>query len=256
MKKVLIIPNPYLENKETVIKKVINNLEKIETVIFDKPLINKKDYLALNKYLIDVDCIITLGGDGSLLKVAMIAAKNDIPLLGINYGNRGYLTSLKKNELKQLKRLVKDEYKTDSRMMLDVLIDNGKRYEQLALNDVIINKKEINVPIKLSVNKKDIYYGDGLIVSTLTGSSAYNYSAGGPLLKKGRQVVLTPICPVSRNNKSKIYEDDFKLHIKPVRDLRDEALVSVDGFKPIRINNKSTIIISASKYQVKLIRFN
>lgn len=252
MKKVLIIPNPYLKNKKEIIKNVINNLGDIQTLIFDEPLNNNEKLKDIKGF----DCFITLGGDGSLLKVAEAAAKNKVPLLGINYGGTGYLTSIKKDELKKLKKLKDDDYKIEKRLMLDVLIKNEKNiYKQIALNDVIINKKGINVPIKLEINNEDIYYGDGIVVSTPTGSSAYNYSAFGPLLKeKDKQFVLTPICPVARKNKSKKYSLDAILNIKSIRDNRDKAEVSIDGFKPILINKKSTIIISASKYYTQIIK--
>lgn len=256
MKKILLVPNPYLKDKENVLKEVNSKLKDFEVKIFDMPLNNKKDYDIFVDVLKDADCLITLGGDGSLLKVCDLAAKNNIPLLGINYGGAGFLTSLKKDELDKLNRLLNDEYKIRECLMLDVTVKSDIEYHQLALNDVVIFKNEVNVPIKLQVNNEDIYYGDGLIVSTATGSSAYNYSAGGPLLDRdSKQIVLTPICPVGRKSSSKIYENE-SFSIKSIRDVRDEAVVSIDGFKPISINNKSTILISASKYTTKFIKFD
>lgn len=254
MKKILIVPNPYLENKEDIIKRINEILFNNKISVFDLSLNNEKNYEELSKTLKDTDAIITLGGDGSLLRVAQDAAKMNVPLLGINYGGTGYLTSLKKNELEPLKKLINNEYYIENRFMLKIKLNDN--YEHLVLNDVIIAKKDIDVPIKLKVNEEEIYYGDGLIISTPTGSSAYNYSAGGPLLDaKSRQIVLTPICPVGRKNSYKIYDDKTVLNISSIRDNRDEALVCIDGLKPILINNKSTVTISASKYETKLIRF-
>ena len=256
MKKILLVPNPYLKDKENVLKEVNSRLKTFEVNIFDMPLNDKKDYDVFIDSLKDIDCLITLGGDGSLLKVCELAAKNNIPLLGINYGGTGYLTSLKKDELDKLNKLTNNEYELKECLMLDVTVKSDIEHHQLALNDVVIFKNEVNVPIKLQVNNDDIYYGDGLIVSTATGSSAYNYSAGGPLLNSdSKQIVLTPICPVGRKTSSKIYENE-SFFIKSIRDVRDEAVVSIDGFKPISINNKSTILISASKYTTKFIKFN
>ena len=256
MKKILLVPNPYLKDKENVLKEVTKRLESFEVIVFDMLLNDEKVYEAFAKELEGVDCLITLGGDGSLLKVCDLAAKNNIPLLGINYGGAGYLTSLKKDELDKLSKLLKNEYELKEYLMLDVTIKTDEEYHQLALNDVVIFKNDVNVPIKLQVNEKDIYYGDGLIISTATGSSAYNYSAGGPLLNRdSKEIVLTPICPVGRKSSSKIYENE-NFSIKSIRDVRDEAVVSIDGFKPIPINNKSTVLISASKYTTKFIKFN
>lgn len=254
MKKILLVPNPYLKDKESVLKEVSNKLDSFELHVFDMPLNEEEDYKVFNNHLKDIDCLITLGGDGSLLKVCEYAAINNIPLLGINYGGTGFLTSLKKDELDKLNRLLNDEYELKECLMLDVIVKSDIEHHQLALNDVVIFKNDVNVPIKLQVNKKDIYYGDGLIISTATGSSAYNYSAGGPLLNSdSKQIVLTPICPVARKSSSKIYENE-SFSIKSIRDIRDEAVVSIDGFKPIPINNKSTILISASKYTTKFIK--
>ena len=256
MKKILLVPNPYLKDKENVLNEVRNRLNGLDVTVFDMPLDDEKARGIFIDYLKDSDCLITLGGDGSLLKVCELAAKNNIPLLGINYGGTGYLTSLKKDELDKLNRLLNDEYELKECLMLDVTVKGDNEYHQLALNDVVIFKNDVNVPIKLQVNNNDIYYGDGLIVSTAAGSSAYNYSAGGPLLNSdSKQIVLTPICPVGRKSSSKVYENE-SFSIKSIRDVRDEAVVSIDGFKPIPINNKSTILISASKYITRFIKFN
>ena len=255
MKKVLIVPNPYLKDKESILKDVIGNLGKIGSCVFDEGLDNEEAYERLERMLKDCDCIITLGGDGSILKVAETAAGNGIPLLGINYGSVGYLSGLDKDELELLSDLEDDGYETESRMMLEVEVKADREYHQLALNDVMIVKSAINVPIKLMVNDGDLYYGDGIIIATPTGSSAYSYSAGGPLLMEtSREMVLTPICPVGRKQSYRIYDDDRELFIKSIRDTRDEAVVSIDGFKPIRIDNKSTVRVSASKLDLKLIR--
>ncbi|MBR0462006.1 MAG: NAD(+)/NADH kinase [Erysipelotrichaceae bacterium] len=255
MKKVLIVPNPYLKDKENIIRDVIANLGSIESSVFDEGLDNEEAYERLKMMLEDCDCIITLGGDGSILKVAECAARKGLPLLGINYGSVGYLTGLDKDELELLSDLENDDYETESRMMLEVMVMADREYHQLALNDIMIVKSEINVPIKLMVNDSDLYYGDGIIIATPTGSSAYSYSAGGPLLMEtSREMVLTPICPVGRKQSYRIYDDDRQLVIKSIRDTRDEAIVSIDGFRPIRINNKSTVQVSASKLDLKLIR--
>ena len=141
-------------------------------------------------------------------------------------------------------------------MMLEVeLITEEDDHTYTALNDVMIVKKDVTVPVRLEADK-EIYYGDGIVIATPTGSSAYNYSAGGPLLAEtSRQMVLTPICPVGRKSSYVIYDDDKELEIRSNRDSRDEALLSVDGFDPILINNKSLVRVRTSPYKTRLIRF-
>ncbi|MBR2577712.1 MAG: NAD(+)/NADH kinase [Erysipelotrichaceae bacterium] len=252
MKKVLIVPNPYLKEKEETIGSVREELGSVTSNVFDKVLASEGSYGELGEQMSDHDCVITLGGDGSILKVAEKAALNGKPILGINYGGVGYLTSLEKDELSLLKKLQDDDFLIEERMMLAVEVDDS--FRKLVLNDVMIVKKDINVPIKLQVNEKDIYYGDGIIVATPTGSSAYSYSAGGPLLDPvSRQMVLTPVCPVGRRSTYRIYDDSAVLEVRSIRDIRDEAFFSADGSMPFIISNKSRIRIKASEHVTRTI---
>ncbi|MBR2577328.1 MAG: NAD(+)/NADH kinase [Erysipelotrichaceae bacterium] len=255
MKKALIIPNPYLKDKERIIKDVTGSLGFMDTAVFDEGLDDDKAYEKLGMMAEDCDCLIPLGGDGSILKIAETAARKGLPVLGIKYGGVGYLSSIDKDELILLEHLKDDTYGIEERLMLEADIMAEESCSRLALNDVMIVKKEINVPIKLMVNDSELYYGDGIVIASPTGSSAYSFSAGGPLLiETGRELVLTPICPVARNVSYTVYDDSMTFDVRSIRDTRDEALVSIDGFKPLLINNKSTVHVSASEYVTRLIR--
>lgn len=252
MNKVLIIGSPYIKNKDKVLKDVTSNLSGLSWHIFNDVLDNKKAYETLEKIIKDYDLIITLGGDGTMLKISEVVALNNKPIMGINYGGIGYLTSLKKDDISKLKYLAKDKYKIDERIMLEVSLKN-KDYKHLALNDVVIGKSDINIPIKLKL-KDEIIFGDGLIIATPTGSSAYSYSAGGVILEPNdSRVIVTPIAPVLRRSKYKIYDEDMKLSIKSIRDNRDKALLSTDGSKAIEIDKNDIVNIKVSKHKTRII---
>lgn len=250
MNKVLLIVNPNL--KECDLEDVKNHLSNYSVTAFEKPLDNKKAYSDLDKLMDDADTVITLGGDGSMLKVAELVYKHDVSLLGINYGGIGYLTALKKNELDKLSLKPKIEKRT----MLDVWVNDENHH--VALNDVVVCKSNINIPIKLKVDDGDNitnYFADGLIVSTPTGSSAYSYSAGAPLIEEGK-LVLTPICPVNRSSHYKIYNDGVSFKINSCRDNRDYAYLSIDGSNSIGVNKNDVIYVKKASNKLKIVRFD
>lgn len=257
MNNILIIVSPHIKNKDKVLKDVTKNLKGLMWHIFNDELNNIKAYKTLESIINKYDLVITLGGDGTMLKIAEVCARNNVGILGINFGGVGYLTSLKKNELKKLNNLVNHEYKVDERLMLEVNIKN-KEFNHLALNDCVICKSDINIPIKLDLKEgknKELIFADGVVVATPTGSSAYSYSAGGKLLKPNEdKIILTPIAPVFRNNKYHIYDKNTRLSIKSIRDNRDNALLSIDGSKAIRINKDDLVNIKVSKYKTRIIR--
>lgn len=249
MNKTLLIVNPNL--KECDVEDVKKHLNDHNVIVFDDPLDNEDAYHDLDKLMNNVDTVITLGGDGSMLKVAELVYKHDLSLFGINYGGIGYLTSLRKNELDKLKL----ESEIEKRTMLDVWINDGVHH--YALNDVVICKSNINIPIKLKVDDgRSItnYFVDGLIVSSSTGSSAYSYSAGAPIIEEGK-LVLTPICPVNRSSHYKIYDDSVSFKINSYRDNRDEAYLSIDGSNSISINKDDYIYVKKASNKLKIVRF-
>ena len=252
MNKILLVPNPNLNDYDKAIKDVCDKLSNFEVNIFKHDLSNNDGYKLLDEALRVCDLLITLGGDGSMLKVAEDAYNFDVPLLGINYGGIGYLTSLKKDELFKLNDL-NENYLLEERGMLDVSVDD-KDYHHVALNDVVICKSNINIPIKLLVNDDKTYFADGLIVSSATGSSAYSYSAGSPLIKEG-QIILTPICPVGRASTYSIYDDDMTFKIRSIRDNRDKAFLSIDGSDSIMVDRNDLIRVEKAKRKLKIVRF-
>ena len=198
----------------------------------------------------DADMIVSLGGDGALLRASKIAIDNDKKLLGINSGRLGYLCAMKLEEIAEFNEII-DRIVCKNRTLLSVYYD-GKCYD--ALNDIIIAKKEFGKTVDLNVNVKDtIEYqlrADGLIVSTPTGSSAYNLSAGGPLIDLDTHAfALTPICTHNRDIYPHIINDDKVIDIQVNH---DEAKIVVDG-EDIG-SFKDTISIKKAEKQLKLYR--
>ncbi len=251
MNRVLLIVNPNLKDLNKALSDVNYELRNDVVSVFDKPLDNENAYKLLEDNLVSVDTVITLGGDGSMLKVAELVYKYDLNLLGINYGGIGYLTSLKKDELS----LLNTEYYIEKRGMLEVWVNDGGHH--YALNDVVICKTNINIPIKLKVDDGSTissFFADGIIVSTSTGSSAYSYSAGAPIIEEGK-TILTPICPVDRSSHYKIYNDDVVFKINSYRDNRDSAYLSIDGSNSICINKNDIVTVKKAVKKLKIVRF-
>jgi len=168
------------------------------------------------------DLIVVLGGDGTMISTARLTGKREVSVLGINYGSLGYLTEFRIEEmLPALESILEGNYEIDRRVMLDVehLRDGEKLATGRVLNDVVINKaalaRIIEIEVKLNNLFVNSFRADGLIVSTPTGSTAYNLSAGGPILYPSMNaVVLTPICPFTLTNRPIVVPDEDEIEIK------------------------------------------
>jgi NAD+ kinase len=183
-----------------------------------------------------LDLVVVLGGDGTLLKAARLYGAQGAPILGINLGGLGFLTEITLEEFYAvLERIIRGEFQTESRMMLTAEI--LRRGHVLAptsfLNDLVINKGALARIIDLETSIDNFfltsYRGDGLIVSTPTGSTAYNLAAGGPILHPAlRTIVITPICPFTLTNRSIIVQDNALIDIRLGAKARDVWL-TFDG---------------------------
>lgn len=208
--------------------------------------------------------LIVLGGDGTLLSVGRQAAKFDTPLLGINLGTLGFLTDTEKNgALHSIEKVLQKNYIVEQRLMLDASILNkektGKSF--VALNDVCITRgvfsKIINLRVHVNGDYLDTYRADGIIISTPTGSTAYNLSAGGPILKPDTQMVaITPICPHALHARSIVISADDIVTVEVGGYGRGDLLFSVDGQTGIPLNEEGTIQIQRSKYYTSIIKTN
>lgn len=208
------------------------------------------------------DIIITIGGDGTIMRYAKRAALDNKPILGINAGRMGYLADIEQNELHLISKLIKGEYKTEKRMMLDVnVMENGNKIGQyFALNDAVITSGFISriIDISVAVEKDAINYrADGLIVSTPTGSTAYSMSAGGPIIDPSTEnICITPICSHSLSAKPILMSANTKLLLKSFSKKRTEIYLTVDGRKVANVKPFSEIVITKSENAVKFIRLS
>lgn len=208
------------------------------------------------------DIIITIGGDGTIIRYAKVAAKNNKPVLGINAGRVGYLANIEQDELSLVSKLKDNSFVTDKRMMLSLeVIENGKviaEYE--ALNDAVITSGFISriIDIQATVGTDSINYrADGLIISTPTGSTAYSMSAGGPIIDPTTEnFCITPICSHSLSAKPILLGAQNVIKLKAFSKKRTDIYLTVDGRKVIQIKPYHEIIIKKSPNFVQLIRLN
>lgn len=264
--KVGIIPNFTRKKALDVTKNTLAELEKLNIdYYFD---INSKADFPINvgsEHFADdifefVDVIIAIGGDGSFIHTAKQSAVHKKPVLCINAGNLAFLAGLEGNELKLIEKLISGDYTTDRRMMLKVVLkdDNTEKLLGYCLNDVAIARgneiKLIDLDVFCNSRKINSYRADGVVISTPTGSTAYSWSAGGPVIDPDLQcIMLTPICTHSPLNRSLVFNENSVIRVKPAGNTQ-KVCVSADGEKTLELSHTSEIIISKSDYCAEFIR--
>lgn len=210
------------------------------------------EYLCKN-----ADALVTLGGDGTLISTVRRSFKYDIPIFGVYAGNLGFLADINLEELDEfVSNLVQGNYRVDERSILEAqFVHNEKEMTFYAFNDIVITRPSVSnmIHVETLVDSKafNTYYGDGVIVSTPTGSTAYNLSAGGPVLFPLTNVfALTPICPHSLTQRPVVLPGKFSIEMKTPK---DKALVIIDGQDKHELEIGQSIHIQLAKKQVKLI---
>lgn len=209
----------------------------------------------------DSDAVIVLGGDGTILGVARNAAKYETPILGINLGHLGFLAEVEVGGMyKSLEYLFEGPVDVENRLMLEAKVSGGcdeKCY--YALNDVVIARGTLSRILTLDEYINDKYVtslkGDGLIISTPTGSTAYSLSAGGPIISPDLSVMtLTPICPHSLSNRPSMVVSDNEIIKINLSENEDDAYLTVDGQEGRKIENGEYVCIKKAPYKAKLIK--
>jgi NAD+ kinase len=206
-------------------------------------------------YLKGCDACCVIGGDGTLLGVARESALQQVPIVGVNRGSLGFLTTFSADEARaQFASVLRGGFKIDHRTMLDC--STGRGVHDLALNDVLI-KDEVNsrlVRLEVFADGELVtdYTCDGLIFSTPTGSTAYNLSAGGPILHPGAGVIaMTPICPHTLSNRSIIFREGVKIQVFNRSD-DSRLLVAMDGQRNLKVSARSPVEIAVAKPRLPL----
>lgn len=206
------------------------------------------------------DLVVVLGGDGTLLSVARNLA-DSIPILGVNMGNLGFLTEVPRSELyPSVMKFLEGDYDVDERALLDVSLRraSGEEVSYRVLNDAVINKSALARIIELVVtvdgHRVATYRSDGLIISTPTGSTAYNLAAGGPILNPQLPVVVvTPICPHTLTLRPIVVPDSASVELR-LETSHEEVYLTLDGQEGTQIDYGDTIRLRRSKDVVRLVK--
>ncbi len=210
----------------------------------------------------DTDCVLVLGGDGTLIRAARELQAHDVPLLGINMGTLGYLTEAEEQDTEDvLDFLMEKRGIVEERMMLSGMA-GGK--EEIALNDIVVSRigalRVVNFDIYVNGELLNTYHADGVIISTPTGSTAYNLSAGGPVVEPtASMIVITPICSHALNTSSIVLsaEDEIVIEIGQGRDGSVETVgVSFDGDSLVEVGSGERVIIRKADVTTKLLRLS
>ena len=270
MKKVIMTPNPYRDKDFQTVRRASQILTDagIEVRLclpfeVDRSYDLPKDlkFSRLDRELPGADLIICFGGDGTILHMSKTATRAGIPILGVNIGTMGFMAELESTELEQLKRLATGDYTIDKRMMLDVTVfrDRDIIFHDICLNDVVITKGAVARIVHLAVECDGVEAmecgGDGVIVATPTGSTAYNLSAGGPIVEPAaHSILITPICAHDVGSRCMITSDQCIINVKLIRNMRRNAYLSVDGGKSVRLNMGDVAKVKKSNLETSLVR--
>lgn len=216
---------------------------------------------ATEKFKEDVDLIVVLGGDGTMISTARLTGEKETLVLGINYGSLGYLTEFRIEEMfPALEEIFKGNYEVDCRVMLE--IEHWRDAELLGtgriLNDVVINKAVLARIIEVEVELNGLYVNsfraDGLIISTPTGSTAYNLSAGGPIVFPSMNaMVLTPICPFTLTNRPIVVPDTAEINLK-LKNESDGVVLTLDGQVGYQMQREDRVSIRKSRTNFNLVQ--
>ncbi len=212
------------------------------------------------------DCILVLGGDGTLLRAARNLLNQDIPLLGINLGTLGYLAEVEIAAIEEaLDKLLADRFTREERMMLEGQVRRQDMAEQnYALNDIVISRcgslQVLTFQIYVNGQFLNSYSADGMIVATPTGSTGYNMSAGGPIVEPGASLLLlTPICPHTLNTRSIVLapDDEIRIEIPRGKDgQRQTVEASYDGSHKVRLQTDDSIVIRRADKTTGILKLN
>ena len=269
LKKVILCPNPYRDAQLRVAreaKRVLDeagcpnvvclpfrNQEKIESFgLAIEPL---------QQELRGADLIVAFGGDGTILHLSKTAAHRDVPVLGVNLGSLGFMAELESKDLARLRDLCNGKYDVESRMMLDVnvLRDGRVIYSNLALNEALIARGNVSRVIRLKISTEqgklvDIA-GDGVIVASPTGSTAYSLSAGGPVVEPtARNFIVSPICAHSVHANAYVLSSERVITVQTEKNSYKPVLLSVDGGRAFSLRSGDCVEVRRSKFDTKLVR--
>ena len=269
MKDIGVIPNWHKKNSNLVVDKIARFFKQrqIKLRVADKKSADFYSEVSLaeqlKKWHDNLGLIIVVGGDGTILRVARDLACWDVPVLGINLGHKGFLAEIEVEQMERFLQYISNgQYSYQERMMMETHLMRGDQElgKYLALNDIVVSRGPFSRIIKVEtyVNEDfmESYSGDGVIVSTPTGSTGYSLSAGGPIVNPTMDLfVITPICPHSLYNRSVIINgaDTMKLRV----DSRQvQVVLTVDGQVRFALEDEDKIIVKKSEQKIKMVCFH
>ena len=270
MKNIILTPNPYRDKNFQTVRDAADVLRAAGANVklclpfeVDRSYELPRDlrFSRLDRELNNADGVICFGGDGTILHMAKTATRRNLPILGVNIGTMGFMAELESTELDKLSQLVTGEFSLDRRMMLDVTVQRDRDiiFHDICLNDVVITKGAVARIVHLSVHCDKVQAmecsGDGVIIATPTGSTAYNISAGGPIVEpEAKNIIITPICSHDVGTRSIVASDKRVITTEIIRNARRNAYLSVDGVKSLRLNMGDITTVKKSNLETKLIR--
>ena len=270
MKKVILTPNPYRDKGFQTVREANRILTEagIDVKIclpfeVDRSFELPRDlrFTRLDRELHGAELIVCFGGDGTILHMAKTATRAGLPILGVNIGTMGFMAELESSELSELKRIATGDYTVDSRMMLDVTVhrDRDIIFHDICLNDVVITKGAVARIVHLSVECDGVQAmecgGDGVIIATPTGSTAYSLSAGGPIVEpEAHNILITPICAHDVMSRCMVASEKRVITVGLTMNARRNAFLSVDGGKALRLNMGDMATIKKSDLLTRLVR--
>ena len=270
MKKIILTPNPYRDKNFQTVREAMSILKNVGLDVrlclpfeVDRTYDLPKDlrFSRLDRELPTASAVVCFGGDGTILHMAKAATRHGIPILGVNIGTMGFMAELESTELDQLARLQSGDYSIDNRMMLDVTVhrDRDIIFHDICLNDVVITKGAVARIVNLFVKCDNVqaleFGGDGVIVATPTGSTAYSLSAGGPIVEPdAHSILVTPICAHDVASRCIVASDKRTISVALTKNARRNAFLSVDGGKALRMNLGDVATVRKSDLSTKLIR--
>lgn len=268
--KIVLTPNPYRDRNFKHVEQAVSILQEagVETKVclpfdVDRGFELPKDmkFHDLTREIKGADILICFGGDGTILHASKIATRYQVPILGVNIGTMGFMAELEAGELSLLSKLAKGEYSVEKRMMLHVTVENeGKElFNEIALNDAAITKGAVARVIQMSVECDGVEAiscsGDGVIVCTPTGSTAYSMSAGGPIVEpSARNIIITPICAHAFQAKGIVTAPWRTISVRLSKLGRRNAFLSVDGGRAFRLNPDDVVTIRKADQETRLVR--
>lgn len=270
--KVILSSNPYRDHGLEAAMEAGEILEKfgVETAICLPFELKKSDHIVLpsqanlkpmNKELVDADVLICFGGDGTILHAAHDAVSRGLPVLGVNMGSVGFMAELERSELFMLRALAEGRYTTEKRMMIQIQHLRGDKvlFDGLALNDAVLSKGSMARVAEIEIHTEDTQIttmtGDGVIISTPTGSTAYSMASGGAIVEPTTECMLvTPICAHQLSARPMILSAERKLILRLPKGARKHLYLAVDGGKPLRVSPGERVEITKAPHTTTLLR--